>query len=388
MSYYVLVLDEVLYSVQHQVQQKDLVHVLKILQKSQSTYTKPIDQLIEQIGFEKQSALNNICYLTMLIKLCDAMNSVEPITEAFSHLPKFIYTILYVNKRYLNSQNDASDLFCKLSNQIILYCQNRINVREALTATPSAAIKKANEAIDLCLYYKVIFSRIIKHIKPPYELNENSIFNYMNLFIRRLHDLIEICQGIIIFEQKNEDSQMNNMDPCFGGIRGAEFAECCANIKANFTLGLRSIREADSNLLDIHNSENGWTQMIAGYKTMVGILEETIENLIKNVFTEVDNVEEGIEALGALYYYSLRPKIRIPYMRRTIDVWHKLHDEIHVTNRLLLEQLHTRNSQIGKYGGRASDLASNRDRIARIRRLFEQAEWLPDYAYAEKVGLS
>lgn len=350
---------------------------------------------MQQIDQEKQAALDNICYVTLLTNLCEAMNAVCPISEAFSHLPKLIQMVLYINKKHLQTEHNASELFGMLSNEIIHYCQNRIDVREALNTKPTVGIKRANEAIDFCLYYKVIFEKIIEHANLALPLCENAIFNYLNLFMRRLHDLIEICQGIIIFErlEEKDDIELDELEDMtcdnemrFGGIRGAEFELCCANIKANFTAGLQRIREAETNLLDIHNSENGWTEMIADYHRMVVTLEETIENLIKNVFMEVGNVEEGVEALGALYYYSLRPKIRAPYLRRTAQVWHMFDEEIHVTNRLLLDQLHCRNAQIGKYAGRASDLVSNRDRIARLRRIFEGAEWMPDYAYASKVG--
>lgn len=377
--------DEVLRGIQHQVTQKDFLYIINILQKAQSTFYKQIQGLIEQISDEIAIAVSNIRYMKLLTILCDDLNAVDRLTAASLKLPKFINMILFIklSSDYLATNKIASDLFCKLTNQIILFCQKRINIQEAFAAKPTVGIKHANEAIDLCLYYKIIFERIAEKMLVQESLDVTAIFNYLNIFIQRLYDFIEICNGLIIFEQNNDVEVMP--EPLFGGIRGKEFENCCLNIKTTFTIGMGRIRAAEANFLDVHNCENVWSAQIQKYHEMVRDLEERIENLIRNVFEDIGNVEEGIVALSSLYYYSLRPNIRAPYMKNTVKVWRMFAEEISITNKQLTEQIHIRNSQVGRFAGRASDLATNGKRIARIKQLFLQAEWMPEYAYAEKV---
>lgn len=307
-------------------------------------------------------------------------------TAAFVILPKFINTIIFVrlNSDYLNTNEIGTELFAKCTNQIILYCQNRIDVDEAFDTKPHNGIKRANEAIDFCLYYQVIFERIMADRPAGFIVNQMAIFNYLNMFVQRLYDFIEICQGIIVFEHKNEVETFPS--PFFGGIHGVEFESCCANAKVTFTRGLERIRGAETSFLDVHNYENGWPEQIKLYYTMVDNLEETIENLMKIVFADVGNVEEGIYALAGLFYYSMRPKLRAPYVKRAVQVWQMFEQEITNTNQMLLDQLNTRNSQVPRCAGRAFDLVTNSNRIARLKQLFEAAEWLPDYAYADRVS--
>lgn len=383
--YITLISDEVLYSIKQQVAQKDFLYIISIIQQAQSTFAKEIENLIEQISSEIKIANSNIYYLKLLINVWDDLNAIEAIIDAFLIIPKFIQTIVYIRlySDYYNTNEIGSELFAKLTNQIILYCQKRIDVIDAFNSKPHIGIKCANEAIDFCLYYQVIFRRIMGNRNDNFVVNESVIFNYLDIFVERLYNFIEINQGIMVFECKNEIQTFPNL--FFGGIREVLFKQCCANIHVIFTKEMDRIRHVETNFLDVHNYENGWPEQIKCYHIMIENLEETIENLIKIVFADVATVEEGIHALAGLFYYSLRRKIRRPYVKHTIMIWQALEREIKNTNNLLLNQLKTRNSQVPRFAGRVSDLVTNNSRITSLKQLFESAEWLPEYAYADKV---
>lgn len=388
-TYYILLcyLDEVLYCVKLQVGQKDFKYIIESMEQAQSTFAKQIRELVKRIDAEIRITCSNVRFYKLFQRQCEELNLCASFSEASLKLAKLVNTIVFVklNSAFLNSNEVVTELFSKLTNQLILFCQSKIDVEDILCAKPTKGITLANEAIDCCLYYKVIFSEILRDQIIEWELREEVIFNYLDMFVQRIYDFIEICQGMIVFEQKHDVEVIPR--PLFGGVRGNELENICENVKIKFTAGLSDIRRAAATFLDVHNYENGWPEQIRMYYKMVNCLEETIVSLIRNVFSDVSNVDEGIDALCGLYYYSLRTNVKDDYMKKTVQVWIQFANEITKTNKQLLDLLHTRNSQVSKFAGRGSELRTNCLRISRIKKLFEEAEWLPDYAYSGKVCL-
>jgi hypothetical protein len=49
-------------------------------------------------------------------------------------------------------------------------------------------------------------------------------------------------------------------------------------------------------------------------------IEMILENLMVSVFEQVANLEEGVQALQAFYYYSKRDALRPLYEKKTVAV--------------------------------------------------------------------
>lgn len=305
------------------MQHIDFVNIMKILRKSQSIYVKQIDDTFNELIIELDIAQNNCTFLQVIVEPCQELNLVESPLDIPPKLKRImnVIRVIWLNSKYFNTKELISNLFQYLSNQIIIYCRNKIDVKKILCNHPRLGIKVANMSIDCCIAYKMIYTHVSEYHKNrkqmiEWNLDESAIFNHVDAFIQRLYDLIEICNAMIVFGRFDETQVIP--PPLFGGTRGPEFEVTCQEIEKRFKDELVHIQNVSSHILDVHNSK--WHDDVAKYRLLVRDLEEIVENLFSNVFLSVCNVEEGIEALCSLYYFSVRQNLRPAYIQKTSDV--------------------------------------------------------------------
>lgn len=305
------------------MQHSDFKYIMEILEKSQSIFVKQLNDLYEEILLELEKVNDNINFLQLLVEPCQDLNQVESPADIPPKLKKIMHLIrvIWLNSKYFNKRENITNLFRALSNQIIIFCQKKIDVAEILKGKPREGIKIANMAIDCCLAYRIIYDYVRdfhhKQMHPfGWDIDEASIFNHVHAFVQRLTDFIEICNAIIVFGRCDET--MTIPAPIFGGTRGKEFENTCQIVEHRFKNCLVDVENVSSHILDVHNSE--WYSDVAKYKTLIEDLEAILENLISNVFLSISNVEEGLEALCSLYYFSVRPNLRSAYIRKTSEV--------------------------------------------------------------------
>lgn len=359
----------------------DIKQILEILEKGQSVYLNQINNLISESKFELIKAQSNLAYLKILIEPCIALEESCLPSEVPPQLFKIMHLIrvIWECSEYYNTKELITGLFRKLSNLIIIFCRNKIDIERVVTNEPRYGIELSNMSIDCCLAYKEIYKKIENYhlnLNPKlgWDLDYQTIFNQVDAFIQRLYDLIEICESMIVFGRCDEKEAIPK--PLFGGIRGKEFEKICHNLEFRFHSGLDKIRNVSSVILEVHN--NAWYEDIAKFRQLLRELEEVVQNLFSNVFLCVGNIEEGLEALYALTNFQFRKSLRTTYIRKVTDVWQSFIDEIAETNKDILSQTDERPAFLPKYGGKAVLLRIKLDRLTRIKKMLEQAEWLPE----------
>lgn len=364
-------------AVKYQVNHKDFLKVFTVLRKSQSIFVKRMDRLIQQVDKEIDRAQNNVRYLKLLIEPCNEINAADSPADIPMKLPRIINTIrfIWLNSAYFNTIDLMTKLFRYVGNQIIHFCSGKIDILAIFSGDATNQIKVANMSIDCCLYYKVIYEKISK--MPGNEdwiLRDCMIFNYIDSFINRLHDFIEICSGIIIFSRKA--ATVNHPQLEFGGDRGTEFEKTCERIESSFDKGLVKIKINSQCILDIN--EKSWLKIMRDFREMTSNLEEIIDNLIVNVFTRVENVEDGIYALACLQKFSTREKLHKSFDRKVLTVWNLFADELSMVNDQVIEKENEHLSYVPTIAGQTIQFRVNRMRLIRLRSLFEQNQWLPE----------
>lgn len=377
---------EVIYGIQHQTCQKDFLHIMQILDKGQSTFVNQINKLIEEANQEFIRINDNILYLRLLLKPCEEINGLESPSEVAVKLPKIINIIrfIWLNSKYYNTKEFATKLFRYLSNQIITFCQKKIDVERLLNDHPDEGIKIANLSIDCCLYYKVIYDCISdehKSSKAGWELDNSKIFNHVDTFIRRLYDFIEIAEGIIVFGGDHESRKTITL--LFGGDNAKDFEITRMEFERQFKNGLCKILEVSEHILNVNSTE--WENQFKSFRTLIEDLEGIVHNLMTNVFLEIKNVEEGIGALSCFHIYSRREHIRSYYIRKVSDVWKMFAEEIATTNDQLIFKTSGRLAKLPKNAARAISIKINRDRIVWLHSLFKKSEWLPENPHSYKI---
>lgn len=370
------------------MQHADFLKVVELLELSQSIFVKQIRDLYAEIILEMEHTSDNLDNLQLLVEPCKEMQHVASPAVLPTKLKNIMHImrVIWLTSKYFNTSEHMTNLFRTLSNQIIIYCQSKMDVQAILAGRPREGIKQANVTIDCCLAYRIIYDyvrdfHVLEGHPIGWHLDEAAIFNHVDAFVQRLHDFIEICNAMIVFGRCDETAKIPA--PLFGGIRGAEFERTCATIESRFNGGLTEVQRVANNILDVHSSE--WLDDVAKYRLLIRDLEEIVENLISNVFLSVCNVEEGLEALCSLFYFSARHNLRPAYIRKTNEVWQMLATEIEVTNKMLMEQVNNRPSWLPQYAGGAIILQTNLDRITRFKEMFDRAEWMPDISGSAQV---
>lgn len=305
------------------MQHVDYLHVVDILNRYQSICVKQLNDLHTAVLSDMEHTSDNLDYLQLLVEPCRELNAVQSPSDVPPKLKEIMHLmrVIWLRSKHFNTREDMTNLYRTLSNQIIIYCQSKIDVVAILGGRPREGIRIANSTIDCCLAYRLIYDYVKRfHInqKHPrgWDLDEAAIFNHVDAFVQRLNDLIEICNAMIVFGRQDETSTIPL--PLFGGTRGKEFEGTCSAIETRFAKGLADVQNVANNILDVHNSD--WYEDVTKYKMMIRELEEIVENLISNVFLSIANVEEAIEALCSLYYFSVRKNLRPAYIRKTSDV--------------------------------------------------------------------
>lgn len=375
---------EALLAVKYQVNHKDFLKILDILIASHSIFVRPINNLIRKLDKEIERAQDNVRYLKLLIKPCDELWSCETPTDIPIKLPRIINIIRYIwlNSNYFNNRDSITKLFRYVGNQIIHFCCRKIDVEAIFDGDAVNQIKIANMSIDCCIYYKTIYDKISKMLgNEDWVLNNCLIFNLVDSFIHRVYDCIEICEGIIIFSRKIATDNRPQLE--FGGDRGTEFEEICQHIEMTFAKGIANIKRISHSVLNINDKT--WFKRMREFREMTSSLEEMIDNLIINVFTRVENVDDGIYALACLHRFSSRDKLHKSFDRKVSDVWNRFDDELKMTNGELGDECKENLSLLPAVAGRIMKLNVNRQRLIRLRSLFEQNPWLLESIDTNKI---
>lgn len=369
---------EVLQGLNSQLQQFDLQRILKVLRQRQSVHIPQIEELIETGKLEEQLAVSNIKFLHLLVGPCAQIDEAESPANVTRLLPRIIHLIRFIweNSKHYGKNDKIIILFRNLSNQIIKYCTEKINLDEILDGHPRFGIKICNLALDCCQAYKEHMAAM--QGKVGWQLDQGIIFNHVNAFMERLRDLMEICEAMIVFGRLDENEQIEQSQ--FSGTSGEQLEKIAANVEKKFLDVLNELRRSNSKqlMLNVHRSE--WYDHVARYRRNVQHIEETLQRLISTVFQRACNVEEALEALNSMLYYSYHATLRQCYLRQVSYVWQLFSEDMDATTRHLLHEAgKQRESWLPQHVSRALVYRINLQRLTGIHsRLVRcNSSWLP-----------
>lgn len=256
------ILVEVLQGLDTQLQHEDVQQIIHVLRNSHSVYIKQVDELIEECHNEMEEAKSNIKYLFLLNEPCSHIDQAESPAAVPALIPRIVNIIRYIwlNSEFYQRRDLITGLFRNLSNQIIKFCLDQVNVDKVLQGNSRFGIRMANMAIDCCLSYRAIYDIMSKEHatrKPDigWDLENAMIFNHVDAFIERLNDLIDICESMIVFGRLDETETIPK--PTFGGTNGEEFERTAEGVENQFMVLLDAL-EHDSKELILNVNKNEW----------------------------------------------------------------------------------------------------------------------------------
>ncbi|XP_037928394.1 dynein heavy chain 2, axonemal [Teleopsis dalmanni] len=372
---------EILQGLYNQFFHTDVAGVIRILRQIHSVYVKQIDDLIQHCLREIAEAKLNIKFLSLMIKPCNRMEEARKLSEITQFIPDFINTVRFIwtNSKHYNRRDQITNIFRYFTNFIIKMCTKHLRIDYVLRGYSRTGIRLANLSCDIIFCYRWMYDIMSKYHarRMPrfgWGLEMAMIFNHIDAFVERLNDVLDICEAMIVFGRYGEKEEMPKVQ--FGGTHGMMFEKTVKSVEVQFRKTLLNLRnDCRDVILNVHRNE--WYAEVLVYRKTVQTYEETIQRLMSAVFQRIRNIEEGVEVLHALFYFSYRPDLRKLYLRQVTELWVMVMAEMDHTVTALMGRVKHHLSWIPYYALRAQYNIINIERLEWLKNLIWNSDWLP-----------
>ncbi|XP_013149055.1 PREDICTED: dynein heavy chain 2, axonemal [Papilio polytes] len=372
----------------YQLQNPAVKHITKILVTTHSTFIHQFQALCEEIVQKIKEATSNIEFLQVIKQPCAVLECVVDPDKISKHIPQIInlFRFIWMESPNYNSEARITNLFKALSNQIIILCKNYIQLDDLFEGQTKKALGEFSKCIDCCKKYREIYDVMVEaHTaeKPgSWELDSGSIFNYIDSFIQRCFDMLDVCNCMIIFGRIDEIEQINK--PIFAGANGDQFEAKCDQIEKMFSVALGLVRKVAHTILDVQAPS--WYDDILQFRSTIKDIEIIIENLVESVFEGVNHVEEAVVALYSLHNYSRRQNLKRIFKRKTAEVWAMFSDAVQETKKDMVSTRGQYPSDLPPFAGKAVVLKTRKNRLIYLKNVMRDASvWMMKCSSSEDV---
>ncbi|KAM3963696.1 LOW QUALITY PROTEIN: dynein heavy chain 2, axonemal kl-2 [Aphomia sociella] len=379
---------ENLNALRHQLKNPAVRHITKILVTTHSTFIHQFQSLCDEIIQKIHEATSNIEYLQVIKQPCAILECVEDPDEISNHIPQIInlFRFIWMESPFYNSETRITNIFKALSNQIIILCRTYIKPDDLFDGKTKKALGEFGKCIDCCKKYREIYDTMAEahnDIKPgSWELDTGSIFNYIDSFVQRCFDMLDVCNCMIIFGRIDEMENINK--PMFGGAHGDRFEAKCDQIEYMFHDALNYVRRVSNSILDVQAPS--WYDDVLQFRGVIKDIEIIIENLVETVFEGVNHVEEAVVALYSLNNYSKRKNLRRIFKRKTAEVWAMFSDEVQEAKKDMVATRSQHPADLPAFAGRAIVLRMRKNRLLYLKKVMTDASvWLMPCSNSEDV---
>lgn len=189
----------------HQVKHPAVKHITKILVTTHSTFIIQFQTLCDEIIQKIGEAKSNIEFLQVIKQPCAVLECVVDPDEIAKHIPQImsLFRFIWMESPFYNSETRITNLFKSLSNQIIILCRNYINLEALFNGATKKALGEFTKCIECCKKYREIYDIMAEAHNDKkagtWELDTGFIFNYIDSFIQRCFDMLDVCNCMVIF---------------------------------------------------------------------------------------------------------------------------------------------------------------------------------------------
>uniref|UniRef100_A0A182F4F5 AAA+ ATPase domain-containing protein n=1 Tax=Anopheles albimanus TaxID=7167 RepID=A0A182F4F5_ANOAL len=376
---------EVLSAIRLQYNGPNVQHIVRILELAQSLYIKHLRDVLRDLDKEIEIAESNIPFLKLLVDPCFAIGTLETADDFCSQLIYVMHIIRFIGQdsSYLNKDESMTKLFLYLSNEIVACCMRGIDVDRILAGAPRYGIEICKMKINCCESYKIIYEEMLEHFKSEFTWNLDyaAIFNRINAFLQRLHDILEVCDAMLIFGKYAEGTTYTSYR--FFCNNAAEYERRCDQVEKIFHSALATIESVGGTILDINNKH--WYRYIGEFRDTLKSLDDIIENLLSNVFLMSENLEEKLNVLVTLLNFYQRESVRESFMRKIGEVWSIFNNEIIQLSKDISAGITVYPALLPSHAGRYAVLKMRFDHLTHLRTLIVNCRFFPEYPKQEEV---
>ncbi|XP_078792424.1 dynein axonemal heavy chain 2 isoform X2 [Oryzias latipes] len=282
-----------------QLQEPGVRHIQDVLLRAKSKRKEKFSLLARELQEHSKQADSNLTFLSVLNKPCQELSRLKP-SEVAPMLERIIslVCIIWWNSPYYHAEKTAG-LFGQLSNEIIRLCSRSVSLERIFQGFVLSSKRDLSDCIQCCQSWKQSYEGAKtlhkKYSDREWILDEPAFINVVDIFIRRLRDLLEVCDCQHKFGRW-EDGQQREL-PCFRGLNGLEFTKTLLQIESSFHGSLKSLETVGKDILNIKTFK--WSKAFSRFIRFMRELEMKMRNLMSSVFETVTTVQDGVRVLDS-----------------------------------------------------------------------------------------
>ncbi|XP_034934334.1 dynein heavy chain 2, axonemal [Chelonus insularis] len=372
----------------YQLKNSIVEKTINILIKTQSIQAQQFMELKNKIEHGKAEAKSNIEFLEILRHPCSELFDSNSFKSMVQHLPRILYLFrfIWLNSPFYSIAERTYHLIKLLNNQIIITCSKFINLDDIFEKKITRkSISTLRECIQVCEVYKELYLKFANAqntlTSHPWDLNVEEVFTFLDTFISRCGNLIEICQAMIDFARLDETIEI--LSPVFSGTEGVTHGKVCTRIEKLFLEHLQQLKQKADKILNVQDST--WNHDMFKFRNEMKELDMMIENLVNKIFRKLNNIREGISNLYAFHTYRNRENLKTLFDSVTTEVWRLFTNYMQAMKQEMLEEKKIYPFNTPYFAGRAINLHLKRKRLDVIRCLFTAAKWMDHCSISEEV---
>ncbi|XP_063980868.1 uncharacterized protein LOC135164446 [Diachasmimorpha longicaudata] len=363
----------------HQLNDSSILTIVKALREADSSSVQQFHPLTTQVHELVAEASSNVMYLNLFVDSCvdfEVPNGIGAYAARILHQIRFVGS----DSTFYTSVDKIDRLCRALGTQIIEQCKNYVNLDTILEGDASEGKKMLEDSINCCQEFLQIFEGLSQmdarsEVRVISKIDKTTSFCHVNIFIQRCQDLIEFSDARFVYDTCEEVKMI-------GGARGLEHELQYKIIEESFSDILKEVKEIRDFILDV--TTNMWLDRIVSLGERIQNIDNMVKNLIHEIFKDVQNIEEGIEALYAMKRFATRRNLQKTIRSYWMFVWKIFESElksIHIQKKNIFDDAAgTPNAEAAMLLRIQADYLSNHFDI-----MINASDWLGDSNVQERI---
>jgi len=239
-----------------QLQSPRVRRVLKVLDKSKSTYNAPFAKLCKEVFHARAEANNIVKYLKPLVSWFHGMENETDFEKLSNHFRPIMHLILLVWKSsaYYNTTSRLVILMREICNTIIRQARTYLNGDAIFELIEAGETNTAIKMLQACLrvfgklkstYFDYKTKASAECAENPWRVQNNAVFVRLDSFLERCHDILDFAQTILQF------SKLQKIE--VGGTKGKTLSTSVTQIYFDFIQAIEMVRSVGKGILDLDN---------------------------------------------------------------------------------------------------------------------------------------
>eukprot|EP01038_Epipyxis_sp_PR26KG_P005405 gene5405-7492_t len=295
-------------SIFDQLQSPMIRRVLKVLDKSKSTYNAPFAKLCKEVFHARAEANNIVKYLKPLHTWFDALERETDFENLVNHFPPIIHQILLVWKSsaYYNTASRLVIIMREISNTLIRQASTFLNGDEIFqlieTGETASCIKMLKTVLQVfgkfkTKYFEYKIRASVDCPDNPWSVQNNAVFIRLDNYLERCHDILDLAQTITMF------SKLSKIE--IGGTKGKTLTTSVVQIYSDFNQSVDIIRSVGAGILDLSNKK--FDDAFYEFRTRMKELDRRLGSVILQGFEDASTVIGRFRLLDSFDNLITRP---------------------------------------------------------------------------------